>query len=265
MCQRLTSLVLVISLFAFGCSQPFAFPSGQWIDLSYEFSSETIYWPTAEPFQLAVVAAGMTEKGYYYAANNYGAAEHGGTHIDAPIHFAQTGRTVDQIPLKQLIGPAVVIDVSAKALADRDYLIEATEIAAWETAHGNIPHNAIVLFRTGYGRYWPDPVRYLGTDKRGPAAVSELHFPGLAPDAARWLVKNHTIKAVGIDTASIDYGQSELFQSHRILMEENIAVFENVAHLDRLPESGALIVALPMKIKGGSGGPLRIVALVARK
>jgi len=147
--RPLTGLVLVISLFAFGCSQPFAFPSGHWIDLSYEFSSETIYWPTAEQFQLDVVAAGMTEKGYYYAANNYGAAEHGGTHIDAPIHFAQTGRTVDQIPLKQLIGPAAVIDVSAKALADRDHLIETEDIAAWETAHGNIPHNAIVLFRTG--------------------------------------------------------------------------------------------------------------------
>ena len=185
MCQRLTGFVLFKSQFALGCSQPFAFHLGQWIDLSYEFSSETIYWPTAEPFHLEVEAAGITEKGYYYAANNYGTAEHGGTHIDAPIHFAQTGRTVDQIPLKQLIGPAVVIDVSVKALADRDCLIETAEIAAWETAHDTIPHNAIVLFRTGYGRYWPDPVRYLGTAKRGPAAVVELHFPGLAPDTTR--------------------------------------------------------------------------------
>ena len=147
MSQRLSGLVLFLSLFVVGCSQPFAFPPGEWVDLSYEFSSETIYWPTAEKFQLEIVAAGITEKGYYYAANNFGAAEHGGTHIDAPIHFAQTGRTVDQIPLDQLIGPAVVIDVSAKALADRDYLIEIVEITAWEAAHGNIPHNAIVLFR----------------------------------------------------------------------------------------------------------------------
>jgi kynurenine formamidase len=166
--------------------------------------------------------------------------------------------------LEQLIGPAVVIDVSEKAQADRDYQISAENFTAWESQHGKIPNQAIVLLRTGYGKFWPDRLKYLGTDKSGPEAVAELHFPGLHPDAARWLVANRQINAIGLDTPSIDYGQSKLFESHQILFDKNIPAFENVANLDQLPVTGALVFALPMKIKGGSGGPLRIVALVPK-
>jgi kynurenine formamidase len=135
----------------------------------------------------------------------------------------------------------------------------------WETLHGRIPNGAMVLFHTGFARQWPDAKKYLGTDERGASAVARLHFPGLHPDAARWLVAERTIKAVGLDTASIDYGQSVLFESHRILFEKNIPAFENVAALDKLPATGAYVMALPMKIKDGSGGPLRIVAWVPDK
>ena len=123
----------------------------------------------------------------------------------------------------------------------------------------------MVFFHTGFARHWPNARAYLGTDERGAGAVARLHFPGQHPDAARWLVAAHTIKAIGLDTASIDYGQSTLFESHRILFEKNIPAFENVTALDQLPATGAYIVALPMKIKDGSGGPLRIVAWVAEK
>ena len=102
----------------------------------------------------------------------------------------------------------------------------------------------------------------MGTDERGPAAVAKLHFPGLHPDAARWLVANRQINAIGLDTPSIDYGQSTLFESHRILFEKNIPAFENVANLDQLPVKGFTVIALPMKIKGGSGGPVRIIAML---
>jgi kynurenine formamidase len=245
------------------CAKPSPFPTGRWIDLSHDFSAETIYWPTAEPFKLDTVSAQHTPAGYYYAANNFSAAEHGGTHLDSPIHFAEGRKTVDEIPLEQLIAPAVVIDVSEKAQADRDYQISADDFMGWEIQHGQIPGKSLVLLRTGYGKYWPDRLKYLGTDKSGPEAVAELHFPGLHPDAARWLVANRQINAIGLDTPSIDYGQSQLFESHQILFDKNIPAFENVANLDQLPATGALVMALPMKIKGGSGGPLRIVALVS--
>jgi kynurenine formamidase len=256
-CYLLLGMTLII-----GCAKPSPFPAGRWVDLSHDFSSETIYWPTATPFKLEIVSAARTPAGFYYAANNFCAAEHGGTHLDSPIHFAEGRKTVDQLPLEQLIGNAIVIDVSEKALADRDYQISADDFTAWESQHGKIPDKAIVLLRTGYGKFWPVRLKYLGTDKSGPEAVAELHFPGLHPEAARWLVANRQINAIGLDTPSIDYGQSQLFESHQILFDKNIPAFENVANLDQLPATGALVIALPMKIKGGSGGPLRIIALV---
>jgi kynurenine formamidase len=260
--QKIKPYLLLGLALALGCGRKSPLPVGRWIDLSYEFSSATIYWPTAEPFKLDSVAGGYTEKGYYYTANNFSAAEHGGTHIDAPIHFAAARMTVDQIPLEQLIASAVVIDVSEKAQADRDYQVTTEDLKTWESQHKKIPDKAMVFLRTGYGRFWPNRARYTGTDKRGQEAVAELHFPGLHSDAARWLVAERKIGAIGIDTPSIDYGQSQLFESHQILFDKNIPAFENVANLDQLPATGAIVFALPMKIKGGSGGPLRIVALV---
>ena len=262
MILKAKSYLLFGTIILFGCSKPAPFPSGHWIDLSYDFSSETIYWPTAESFKLDTVSAQRTPAGFYYAANNFRAAEHGGTHLDAPIHFAEGRQTVDQLPLEQLIAPAVVIDVTEKAQADRDYQVNVEDFTAWESQHGQIPKQSIVLLRTGYGKFWPNRLKYLGTDKHGPEAVAELHFPGLHPEAARWLVANRNINAVGLDTPSIDYGQSKLFESHQILFERNIPALENVANIDQLPTTGALVFALPMKIKGGSGGPLRIVALI---
>jgi kynurenine formamidase len=238
------------------------FNSGRWIDLTHDFSAETIYWPTAAGFMLEVEHHGPTPQGYFYAANRYRASEHGGTHLDAPIHFAEGKKTLDQLSLNQLIGPAAVVDVSERALKESDYQIAVTDLNAWESKHGKIPDGAILLLHTGYGRFWPDAKKYLGTVEKGPEAVAKLHFPGLHPEAARWLVTERVVKAVGLDTASIDYGQSKLFQTHRILFEKNIPAFENVAALDQLPAKGAHVIALPMKIKGGSGGPLRIIAWV---
>jgi kynurenine formamidase len=252
--------ILTVALLI-GCApQPQSFQSGEWIDLTHDFSDETIYWVTAEPFKRTTVAEGMTDKGYYYSAYNYSAAEHGGTHIDAPVHFAQGKKSVDQIELTQLIAPAVKIDVSEKVAANRDYLITADDVKNWEATNGKIPEWSIILFYTGFGAKWPNAKDYLGTDKKGPDAVKDLHFPGLDPEAAKWLVENRKIKAVGLDTASIDYGQSTTFGSHVELMTNNVPAFENVANLDKLPATGFQVIALPMKIKGGSGAPLRIVA-----
>jgi len=255
-------LVLGNTDLAYSESENLTLAQGKWIDLTHDFSEDTVYWPTAEGFELETVFEGNTDKGYYYTANKYTASEHGGTHIDSPIHFAQGKQTLDEIPLERLIGPAVVIDVTQNALSDPDYQIGVKDFTDWESKNGPIPDGSIVLLNTGYAKYWPDRVKYMGTDKRDDEAVKNLHFPGLDPKAAKWLVENRNINAIGLDTPSIDYGQSQLFESHRILFKENIPAFENVANLDKLPPKGAIIIALPMKIKGGSGGPLRIIAML---
>ena len=258
-------LVLFFFLYLFSTACSSTGTQGLWIDLTHDFSEDTVYWPTSEPFKLETISEGMTEKGYYYSAYKFCAAEHGGTHLDAPIHFSEGKPTVDKIPLSNLISNSIKLDVSEKALANPDFQIGVADFAEWEARHGKIPDHIIVLLETGYSRYWPNRVKYLGTDKKGAEGVAELHFPGLAPEAAEWLVNNRKIMAIGVDTASIDYGQSKYFQSHVILLGHDIPVFENVDHLEQLPPTGAEIIALPMKIKGGSGAPLRIIARVPLK
>lgn len=235
--------------------------AGEIVDLTHSFDRDTIYWPTETGFDLIRGKAGKTEKGYYYAANRFAAAEHGGTHLDAPIHFFEDRNTVDQIPLDRLIGEAVVIDVTKSCAESVDYQVDVADLHRWEETHNRQLVDVIVLLRTGHSAHWNDRDRYLGTNKTGPTAVVDLHFPGLAPDAAGWLVEHRSIKAIGIDTPSIDYGQSNRFQTHVTLCERNVPVFENVANLGKLPLEGAFVVALPMKIGGGSGSPLRIVAI----
>lgn len=239
-----------------------AFPSGTLVDMSYAYNGETVYWPTAPTFEKSTDFEGTTDAGFWYTAYTVKTAEHGGTHLDAPIHFSEGKHAADQIPLDRLMGSAVVIDVSEAAAANRDHLITVAEIEAWEATHGAIPDGSILLFRTGYGQFWPDREAYMGTAERGPDAVALLHFPGIDPEAASWIAANRSVKAVGIDTPSIDYGQSALFETHQHLFGANIPAFENVANLDRLPETGAFVIALPMKIEGGSGGPLRMVGIV---
>ena len=236
--------------------------NGSVVDLTHAFDANSVYWPTAEPFKLETDFEGMTEKGYYYSAYRYSAAEHGGTHLDSPVHFAKGRHTVDQIPLQQLMGAAVIVDVTSQAAANPDYQVSVGDFQNWERRNGRIRAGTIVFLRTGFGKFYPDRKKYMGTDERGAEAVAKLHFPGLDPAAARWLTQNRSIKAIGLDTPSIDYGQSTLFESHRILFEKNSPAFENVANLEQLPLKGFSVIALPMKIKGGSGGPLRIVALM---
>jgi kynurenine formamidase len=247
-----------------GCRTPAAaWPAGELVDLTHAFDAQAVYWPTdREGFVLEELSAGVTEQGYYYAANRFCAAEHGGTHIDAPVHFAEGRPTLDEVPVERLLGPGALVDVSAAAASDPDYRVSVSDFEAWEARHGPLPEGSIVLLRTGYGRHWGDRARYLGTQRTGPEAVSELHFPGLHPDAARWLVERRSIGAIGLDTPSIDYGQSKLFESHRILFERDIPAFENLAQLEALPETNFFMVALPMKIRGGSGGPLRAIAIL---
>ena len=234
----------------------------KWIDLSHGFDADTIYPPQAKKFQLETVMEGVNAAGNYYAAYNYSAAEHGGTHMDAPVHFSQGDQSIDQVPLSRLMGPGAVIDVSGKALADPDYQISITDIQTWEEKYGTIPTGAILLFNLGYYQFWPDAVKYMGTDMRGPEAFPHLSFPGIHPDAAQWLATQRHINAVGLDAISVDFGRSKSCHSHRAFLQNKIPIFENVTNLNQLPATGSFIIALPMKIIGGSGAPLRIIAQV---
>jgi kynurenine formamidase len=231
------------------------------VDLSHAYGPSTVYWPTSPTrFTLQKLASGRTEAGYFYAANTVCTPEHGGTHLDAPRHFAEAGQTTEQIPLDRLIAPAVVLDVTAQASANRDYRLTPEDVRQFEKAYGTIPRGTIVLLRTGWSRRWPDVKAYLGDDTPGDA--SKLTFPSYGVEAARLLVEERGAAALGVDTASIDYGRSTDFQVHRIAAARNVPGLENLTNLDQLPLRGALVIALPMKIEGGSGGPLRAVAMV---
>jgi kynurenine formamidase len=236
------------------------FATGRWIDLTHSFDAETIYWPTEQGFRFERGTAGPTPRGYYYAANRFATAEHGGTHLDAPRHFAAGGHTTDRVEIARLVGEAAVIDVRSRCAADAIYEVTVDDLVAWEANQGRQLVDVIVLVHTGWAQRWGDRAAYLGTTATGPDAVPLLRFPGLAPQAAKWLVEHRRVKAVGIDTASIDHGPSTLFGAHVALCTANVPILENVADLAPLPAAGAFVAALPMKIAGGSGGPLRIVA-----
>jgi len=230
------------------------------IDLTYDFDNKTIYWPTAKPFIWERDFWGMTTGGYFYSSASYNASEHGGTHLDSPIHFAENKETTDKIAITRLIGQALVIDISASCEKNADYLLSVEDIKSWEKKNGRIPDNSIVLIRAGWGKHWANKKLYLGSDKPGDTA--NLHFPGISKDAAEYLATKRKIDGVGIDTASLDYGQSKDFIAHRILNGAGIYGLENVANMESLPNKGATLIALPMKIKGGTGGPTRIIAIL---
>lgn len=231
------------------------------VDLTHALDSETIFWPTS-PMRLEhkELSYGMTDAGYFYSAYTLSLPEHGGTHLDAPIHFSSTGMTADQIPIRSLLGRCIIIDVSEKAQSDRDYKLAVQDILDFEAAHGRIEPRSIVLLRTGWSAYWPDVKSYLGDDTPGDA--SRLSFPSFGAEAAAFLIEQRQVKAIGVDTASIDRGQSTDFMVHQVVAAHNIPAFENLTNLDQLPQKGAFLVALPTKVGGGSGAPLRAVAFI---
>jgi kynurenine formamidase len=231
------------------------------VDLTHAFGADTVYWPTdTRGFQLEQLASGRTEGGWFYSANAFCTAEHGGTHIDAPVHFSEDGVPVDEVPLSDLIGPGVVIDASAEAEDDPDYRLTREAVEAHESRHGRIPDGAIVLLRTGWSKRWPDVRAYLGDDTPGDA--SKLSFPSYGEEAAQFLVEERGVKALGVDTASIDYGRSTDFEVHRVAAARQVSGLENLANLQDLPATGSTVIALPMKIAGGSGGPVRVIAML---
>lgn len=242
-----------------GCTAAIPSPA-RVVDLTHAFDAKTPYWPTSPSnFELKSLHHGPTGAGFFYSANVFAAPEHGGTHLDAPVHFAEGAHTTEQIPVERLVGEGVVIDIRPQCMKDRDYRLTAADIASWERAYGPIQPGTIVLVRTGWVDRYGDRARYFGDDT--PNDASNLHFPGVGKDAAEALV-TRGIAGVGIDTPSIDHGPSKDFMAHQILAGASVPIFENVADNSTLGSRGFTVVALPMKIAGGSGAPLRLIALV---
>ena len=257
----ITAVTAIAIVGPISAESPLDLKTARLVDLTHPFDAATLYWPTSpSAFELTTLAAGMTPGGYYYSSYKICTPEHGGTHLDAPVHFSKAGRNTAELPLSQLMAPAVVLDVTRQSAADAAYRVSRADVEAFETAHGRIAPGTIVLARTGWSRFWPDRKRYLGDDTPGDA--SKLKFPGYGEDAARFLVDERKVAMLGIDTASIDNGPSTDFLAHRVAAAANVANIENLTALDQLPPTGATVIALQMKIAGGSGGPVRVVALV---
>ena len=232
------------------------------VDLSHTYDHSTIFWPTSPiGFEHKVLSFGPSGNGYFYSAYTLAMPEHGGTHLDAPIHFSKDAKTVGELPLTDFYAPLAVIDVSEKASADRDYRLAPEVIAEYEAKFGRLSPGTAVAVRTNWSRFWPDVKAYLGDDTPGDA--SNLSFPGFGVDAAKLLVERN-VSMIGIDTASIDYGKSKNFAVHVVIAGSNIPALENLTNLSALPERGAWVLAAPMKIGRGSGAPARVVAFVPK-
>ncbi len=231
-------------------------PSGKTrvLDLSYAINDKLVPWPGDEQFFEAKVNATIEKNGYF--TRSFWMLEHYGTHLDAPAHFPPGKTTVDQIPVKQLFGPAVVIDVRVESNKDADYQLPATRIEDWEKKHGRIPEGAIVLLRTGWASRWPDVERYRNQDAKG-----KMHFPGFSVEAAKLLISRR-VSGLGCDTLSIDYGASADFAVHHLALGAGLYHLENLADMSEVPEASAVLIVAPIKLEGGSGGAVRVFALL---
>jgi kynurenine formamidase len=224
------------------------------LDLSYAINDQLVPWPGDEKYFEAKINATIEKNGYF--TRSFWMLEHYGTHLDAPAHFPPGKATVDQIPANKFFGPAVLLDVRDEAAKDADYRLPVSQIEKWEHAHGRIPLGAIVLLRTGWASRWPDAQRYRNQDKQG-----KMHFPGFSTDAAKILI-DRSVSGLGCDTLSVDYGASEDFSVHHLALGAGLYHLENLSDLSKVPEAGAFLVVAPIKLEGGSGGPVRVFVLL---
>jgi kynurenine formamidase len=224
------------------------------VDMTYAINGKLPAWPGDDKTFEAQVVATPEKDGYL--ARSFWMLEHYGTHMDAPAHFPPGKFTLDQIPVAHFFGPAVVIDVREETTKDPDYRLSTARVEKWEAAHGRIPSGAIVMIRTGWASRWPDQARYRNMDEN-----KVMHFPGFSVESAKLLVARGAV-GLGIDTLSIDYGASKDFEVHHVDLPAGLYNLENLANLDQLPEAGAFVIAAPIKLESGSGGPVRVFALL---
>jgi kynurenine formamidase len=226
------------------------------IDLSYAINDKLVAWPGDSKVFEAKVNGTIEKDGYF--TRSFWMLEHYGTHLDAPAHFPPGKTTVEKIAPEKFFGPAVVLDVRAEAEKNADYQLSPPVVEAWEKRNGRIPPGAIVILRTGWASRWPDVQRYRNTDTKG-----EMHFPGFSVEAAKILL-DRKISGLGCDTLSIDPGNSKDFPVHHLVLGAEVYQLENLRDLAALPETGAFLIVAPIKLEGGSGGAVRVFALVSQ-
>lgn len=233
------------------------------LELSYTFNVDAPNSPSLKNFEHSIVKKGKNKFGNWVELNNFCSSEHSGTHLDAPVHFNRHGWSVSEIPTERLYRvPGVMIDVSRRARSQSNYEIKTRDLERWESSNGIIPDGAVVLINTGWGQKSSDIQQYSGLDEH-----NKLNFPGLSVEAAEWLATHGSkhghdkgILGVGIDTISVDVGQSVRYPAHIALARRNLYNIENVANTYRLPPTGFILTILPVRIGGGSGAPARILA-----
>lgn len=227
----------------------------EWIEMSHAYR-ENMNGAT-DPFEISLAHYGATGRAPFAISYKMRLSEHSGTHIDAPVHFSKGRPTVDELLPENLIGHAIVINITEQALKNPDYEVSVDDFTNWEKEHGAIPKGTIVFLLTGRGKYWGNVMKYMGLVGN---ISGDYHFPGIGKDAAQWIVDSGKIKGVGLDVRSLDRGQSKDFFAHRILLGNELFGLENVKNIEKLPTRGAIVYVSPMKIKNGSGGPTRIFA-----
>ncbi|GFT37510.1 kynB [Nephila pilipes] len=227
------------------------------VDMTYTFDETTLNYPGMKKFDITTLVNGTTDQGFWLRYEEFSVGIHVGTHMDAPAHFSKNGITIHDIPVSRLIAPAAVIDITAKAELDPDAEATVEDLLRWESVTGQSLNETILLLRCGWGKKWGDQEAFFGTSDNDP---NNLHFPGLAPDAARWMVENRNILGIGTETLSFDNGPSVNKDVHQILLGHGLFGIENIANMDKIPIYGATLYVMPMKIGDASGAPTRIVA-----
>jgi kynurenine formamidase len=224
------------------------------IDLAYAINDKLLAWPGDERYFEARDNATFAKHGMF--TRSFWMLEHYGTHLDAPIHFAPGKASVEQIAAQRFFGPAVVLDIQDQAGQNADYQAPVQLLDEWEARHGAMQRGAIVLLRTGWASRWPDRVRYRNQDASG-----RMHFPGFSIPLVERCVQRG-VSGIGCDTMSPDRGASEDFAVHHLALGAGLYHLENLSDLSALPEAGAWLIVAPIKLEGGSGGPVRVFALL---
>ena len=252
------ALALALLLFAQQRRTETVLPSGfkAVVDLTHTINDKVPPFSLSQSANYKITVEDTIEKDKVFV-RKFSMPEHYGTHIDAPAHFAAGLWTVDQIPAERLIAPMVVLDISSKAKTDADYQLSVKDIAEWEQVHGQVPGNAVVMLNTGWGARWNSIKDFRNADAQG-----TMHFPGYSLEAARFLTEARAALSLGIDTLSVDCGPATDFPVHQYTMARSVYHLEDVANLELIPATGSTVVVAPIKLEGGSGGPVRILVLV---
>ena len=226
------------------------------IDLTHSLNHRCPNWEGTEESPFRAQELGNIERDGYFS-RIFSTQEHYGTHLDAPAHFAEGAWTVEQIPAERLVRPAVVLDVRERTKDDADYAVTADDLAEWEHRHGQVSSGAVVFAYTGWEDRWTNPREF-----RNELSDGLTHYPGYSLEAAEFLVKSRGVVGLGIDTMSVDIGATTTYPVHVFTSKANLYHLENVANLSKVPASGATIVVAPIKLEKGSGGPVRLFALL---